>query len=321
MANNKKETKTKKLKKTKRFQPLSLRERIDIEYDYHYGVSITAIAKKLGRNKSTISREVAGKPRTGIGRYRADVVHSKALARIQNRGNVRILSKNKALQSYVVGKLKLGWSPEQISIRLPHDYTTDKTMRISHESIYQYIYAQIHRGGNGNVKKNGQDLRPYLSRRHKRRATKGMRKVQQEERKKSFPSIIDRPQIVTQRTRVGDWEDDLIISRQSRVCIKSVNERKTGIVFFGKTTDGTAKSGDAVLIRKLESIPSKYRQTLTRDNGAENKDWKTVEQHLKLKVFFAHPYHSWERGSNENLNGLFRRYFPKKTNFAIISYK
>jgi len=93
----------------------------------------------------------------------------------------------------------------------------------------------------------------------------------------------------------------------------------SGIVFFGRTKDGTATSGDRVLFEKLKQIPSPYLQTLTRDNGSENKDWQTVQATLGLSVYFAHPYHSWERGSNENCNGLLRRFFPKGTDWSTIS--
>ena len=107
----------------------------------------------------------------------------------------------------------------------------------------------------------------------------------------------------------------------SKPCVKSVNERKTGVVFFGKTKDGTALAGDRVLCAKLSKVPKKYRKTLTRDRGSENKDYKAVEKKLGLSVYFAHSYCSYERGSNENANGLLRRYFPKKTDWSMIPDK
>ena len=304
---------------SKSHQPLTLRERIDIESKYRYGMSITNIAKEIGRNKSTVSREVKNKPRRGIGKYDADISHRKALVRIAKRGNVSVIGRNEKLREYVVEKLKLGWSPEQISIRLPIDYREDKEMRISYEAIYQYVYNQVRRGGNGKVKKECEDLRPYLTRRHTRRAKKGFRKAQKAERRASLPSIEERLTIVDDHSRIGDWEDDLLVSRASSSCIKSVNERKSGVVFFGKTKDGTARSCDTVLFEKLSKIPEEYMKTLTRDRGSENKDYKTVEETLGVSVYFAHAYCSWERGSNENCNGLFRRYFPKKTDWSKIT--
>lgn len=194
-------------------------------------------------------------------------------------------------------------------------------MRISYESIYQYAYSKVRVGSNEKMRSNYLDLRPLLPRRHKRRATKGARKAQKAEKRANLQSIDNRPTVVEKRSRVGDWEDDFLVSKKSKVCIKSTNERRSGIVFFGKTEDGTAKSGDKVLIERLKNIPSKYRRTLTRDNGSENKRWETVQSKLGLDVYFAHPYHSWERGSNENCNGLLRRFFPKGTNWAKITEK
>jgi IS30 family transposase len=276
------------------------------------------IAEELDRNVSSVSREIDGRPRRGIGKYIADVAHRKALKRIEKRGNISKTESNEDLKDYVVAKLKIGWSPEQISIRLPIDYPEDKTMRISHEAIYQYVYSQIHRNGHGTVKKNCEDLRMFLPRKRKRRMKKGFRKAQKLERKDSLPSIEDRPKIVEKRKRIGDWEDDLLVSKKSKVCVKSANERKSGIVFFGKTDNRTAKSSDKVLFEKLDKIPSKYLKTLTRDNGSENKEYEKVERRLKLSIYFAHPYSSYERGSNENCNGLFRRYFPKGTDWSKV---
>lgn len=298
-------------------KPLNLRERIDIENKYRYGKSIANIAKYLNRDRSTIHREIDGKRRTGIGKYQADLAHNKALERIAKRGNKHILEHNKELYEYVVKKLKIGWSPEQISLRLPVKFKKDELMRISHEAIYTYIYSCV--GSNGKIKYGHEDLRTYLPRRHKRRAKKGFRKASKAERRADLPSIDERPKEVEKRVRIGHWEDDYLVSRKSKVCIKSVNERKSGIVFFGKTIDRTAVSGDTVLIDKLRYIPDEYLKTLTRDNGAENVNYEYVQDKLGLMVYYAHPYHSWERGSNENCNGLLRRYFPKGTDFGKIT--
>jgi len=298
-------------------KPLNLRERIEIEHKYRYGKTVSNIAKSLNRHKSTIYREIDGKPRIGRGRYQADIAHRKALKRIANRGNKYVLDINEELYNYVVEKLKIGWSPEQISIRLPIDFPNNEFMRISHESIYTYIYSCI--SSNNKVKKGYDDLRVYLPRRHKRRSKKGFRKAQKAERKANLPSIEIRPKIVDKRIRIGDWEDDLVVSRESKVCVKSVNERKSGIVFFGKSIDRTALNGDSVLVNKLNKIPSKYLKTLTRDNGKENVNYEYVQDKLGLMVYYTHTYCSYERGSNENCNGLLRRFFPKGTDFNKVS--
>ena len=198
-------------------RPFSLRERSIIEVRWcRDSKSITEIANELRRNKSSISREVGGKPRKGMGKYDADVAHRKALERISNRGNIPKTAKNSNLKSYIEIKLKdERWSPEQVSIRLPHEFPKDETMRIATESIYQEVYRRVYRGGNGKVKTGELDLRLYLPRRHKCRAKKGFRKAQKAERDASLPSIEIRPAIVKQRKRIGDWEDDTLVSRQS----------------------------------------------------------------------------------------------------------
>lgn len=310
-----------KNKKHKGGKPFSLRERSIIEVRWWRDFkSVTDIAKELNRHKSSISREIDGKPRKGRGKYNADTAHWKALERISNRGNTPKTVKNDRLKSYIEAKLKdERWSPEQVSIRLPHEFPKDETMRIATESVYQEVYRRVHRGGNGMVKQGELDLRSYLPRRHKRRATKGFRKARKAERDASLPSIEIRPAVVDQRKRIGDWEDDTLVSRQSKARIKNVTERRSGITFFGRTKDGKAESCDAVLTGRLSQLPQTVLKTLTRDRGKENLEWQKVERALGLKIFFAHPYCSGERGTNENTNGLIRRFFPKKTDWSTVS--
>lgn len=280
--------------------------------------TVTDIAKELDRPKSAVSREIGGKPRIGRGKYRADTRQTEVEERRGNQGRKTKFDYT-PLKEYAITKLKLGWSPEQIEIRLPIEYKKDKGMRISHEAIYQYVYRQIHRGGNGKLKEGCEDLRMYLSRRHARRAKKGFRKARKMERNSSLPSIELRPKEAEKRKIIGHWEGDTLVSRQSANRIKSLNERVSGVTFFGKTKDGQAKECDRVIIRRLENIPSSYRKTLTQDRGTENIEYKNVEMKLGISCFFAHPYSSYERGSNENVNGLFRRFFPKGTDFSKIT--
>ena len=250
-----------------------------------------------------------------LGFYRADVAHEKALNKRGKRG-VRERLKNETIRSYVKEKLKLGWSPEQIALRLPTDHPGEI---ISHEAIYQYVYAQIYRDGNGAVKEGGEDLRKYLPRRHKRRAKNCLREAQRLERMGKLPSIEDRPKEAERRKEIGHFEDDTIVSRQSSVRIKSINERASGVVFLGKMADGTSKESTRVVCERLSAVPSSFRKTLTRDRGTENTGYEEIETTLNISCFFAHSYCSYERGSNENLNGLVRRFFPKKTDFAKVS--
>ncbi len=296
---------------------MNLDDRIQIEIHYGQGKSLNEIAGVLGkgRNKSTVFREINGRPRKGRGRYRAYQAHVKALAQDKNRGRRERL-KNETVRIYAKEKLKLGWSPEQISLRLPIERDGQT---ISYEAIYQYVYAQFHRSGNGKLKPDSEDLRQYLPRRHKRRTTKGARKAKRIERLKSLPSIESRPVSADKRKEVGHFEDDTIVSRQSEARLKSINERVSGVVFLGKMKDGTAEESTKIVCERLASIPSPYQKTLTRDRGSENLGWKEIEKRTPLKVYFAHAYCSQERGSNENLNGLVRRFFPKKTDFAKVT--
>ena len=129
-----------------------------------------------------------------------------------------------------------------------------------------------------------------------------MRKAQKTERLNSLPSIEDRPPEVDTKSVVGHWEGDTLVSRQSLVRVKSINERVSGVVFFGRTTNGTTSSCDSVLINRLHSIPHRYRKTITQDRGTENMGYREVEKELDIVCYFAHPYSSHERGANENAN-------------------
>lgn len=302
----------------KSFKALNIQERTIIEIRYCRDFrDLKAIATELGRAYTTIQREIGNKPRKGLGKYQAHLEQEKALRRIAERGNIRKLERNKILLTYVITKLKAGWTPEQITLRLPIDWETDTNMRISYEAIYQYIYSKVDRGS-GQVKAGELDLRQYLTRKHTRRRKKGFRQATKLARSVALPSIEDRPKEVKERTLVGHWEGDTMISRLSKPRIKSMNELVSGIVLFEKTADGTTEACNTALIKRLQSIPSHYVQTLTQDRGTENYDYLEVEKALNIKCYFAHPYCSHERGPNENSNGLFRRYFPKGTDFGKI---
>ncbi len=303
------------LKKRKRiFHQLTLEDRIKIEIKYRGGMSFRDIARYLGKGRTggAICREVSGRPRRGRGKYQAHINHAKALEKRYGKKSGRL--KNDFIRLYVKEKLKIGWSPEQISIRLPIDHNG---YEISYEAIYQFIYAQISRGGYI-AKKNCEDLRPYLPRRHTRRQSKGFRQARKAYRP-TLPSIESRPAIIEKRKRIGDWEDDTMISKQSSDRLKTINERVSGIVLIGKMTDGTIFESNRVVNERLGKIPEHIRKTLTRDRGTENFGYIELEKDLNISCYFARAYCSQDRGSNENLNGLIRRFFPKKTDFSKIS--
>jgi transposase, IS30 family len=303
----------KKINRARTFKQLTLEDRITIGIRYKDGLNFHQIAKEIGRDAGTVSREIGGRPRRGVGKYQAYVNHQRVLNRRLGKKLNRL--KNDLIRAYVKDKMGIGWSPEQISLRLPRDH---KGQTISHEAIYQFVYAQVKRGGNGNIKKGCQDLRPYLARRHKRRQRKGFRQAQKAD-KPLLPSIESRPAIVGQRRRIGDWEDDTIVSRQSSERLKTINERVSGIVLIGKMKDGTIAESNRVVNARLGAIPKGIRKTLTRDRGTENLGYQELEKSLDISCHFARAYCSQDRGSNENTNGLIRRFFPKKTDFSKVS--
>ena len=290
------------------YNHLSIEEREEIQKLLWQKKSIRQIAKVLVRSPSSISREVRKNNPIHKTTYTPRLAHARAIKKRSSRGQAK-LDKDKELRAYVINHLKLGWSPEQIAATASSD--------ISHEAIYQYIYAQIHRNGYGYTKPGREDLRPYLARRRKRRTPQGLRKSQRI-LKGVLPSIDDRPSEVNLRTEIGHWEDDLIVSRESADNLKTVNERMSGLVFISRVVNGTAEIGDDAVTNRLKTVPAQYRKTLTRDRGSENIKYEKLAQDLDIQIFFAHPYSSWERGSNENLNGLIRRYLPKKTDFRQV---
>ncbi|MFA5023956.1 MAG: IS30 family transposase [Patescibacteria group bacterium] len=298
------------------YQHLSIEEREKIQLMLWHKQPVRAIAKELNRSPSSISREINKNRRCdGKRLYIPRTAHERAIQNRSVRGERR-LAKNTRLRDYVTEHLKLGWSPEQAAAKAEENTGA----KICHEAIYQYIYAQIHRNGYGLLKPGCEDLRPYLARHKKRRIKKGLRASYRLE-KGPLPSIDNRPQEAEIRKKIGHWEDDLIVSKASKSSLKTINERASGLVFIEKVIDGTMQETNRSVSRRLSLIPAEFRQTLTRDRGSENLGYQELEISLGIKCYFAHAYHSWERGSNENLNGLIRRYLPKGTDFKIVSNK
>lgn len=274
--------------------------------------SARSIATELGRSPSSVSREIKRNLPQEFFRYTSRLAHERALKGRHSRGREERL-KNDRVRSYVVSRLKLRWSPEQISGRI----RIDLGETVSHEAVYQFIYAQIHRDGYGHLKPGREDLRLHLRRRRKRRIPRDARRCQRVFRPLG-ESIDARPTIVGERLRVGDWEGDTVESKDHRPGINTLVERKTGLVLITRLTDRTSLATSTAVTMRLLSLPKELRCTLTLDRGSENSAWSTIELTAGVKCFFAHAYHSWERGANENINGLIRDYFPKKTDFTTV---
>lgn len=296
------------------YKHLTIEEREHIQQGLWQKKSLRQIAKELGRHYSSLSREIERNLPKERFLYTPRLAHEKALKKRKSRGRQDRL-KNQTIRDYVVSHLKLRWSPEQIANRIKQDIPG---CRISHEAIYQYIYHQIHRNGWGLLRPGCQDLRTYLRRRKKRRTRKGCRRCQRIFKPRGT-SINDRPDIINQRQRLGDWEGDTVESKDHKPGINTLVDRKVGMVLITKLKDRSSQATTEAVGSRLSKLPEQTRQSLTRDNGPENQDWQTLEEKMGLKCYYANAYHSWERGTNENTNGLIRDFFPKKTDFTAVS--
>jgi transposase, IS30 family len=219
-----------------KYEHLNILEREKIQELFWLKKSIRYTAKVLNRSPASISRELRRNFPKEFKRYTPRLAHARALFKRTCRGRNERL-KTSMLRDYVVSHLKLGWSPEQISGTVKEE----KIGLISHEAIYQFVYAQIHRNGYGYLKPGQEDLRMYLRRKQKRRQKKGMRKSQRIFRPKGI-SIDERPLIVDTRARIGDWEGDTVESCNHKPGVNTLLERKTGLFLITKVKDKTSRA-------------------------------------------------------------------------------
>ena len=210
--------------------------------------------------------------------------------------------------NYVMKKLTLGLSPEQVAGRISHDLAGES---ISHEAIYQFIYAK--------ETLNHMDLRPCLLRRHRRRLQRGYSRKHKNHHIPKRLSIHERPASVNDRSEPGHWEVDTMISRTNTTSLAIALERFSRYLLITTLAAKTARELRLALIRRLSKHPDHMRKTITYDNGSENVEHILINQTLGTHSYFCEPYHSWEKGSVENAIGLIRRYLPKKTDFATIT--
>jgi IS30 family transposase len=270
------------------------------------GRSLGFIAKALGRNKSSISRELSRNASIEYNRYTPCRAHARATHRwvtVHRRHRL----KNDLIRQYVVDNLEEGWSPEQIAGRLPIDHPGQI---ISHEAIYQYIddlQTEIRL-----------ELIQHLRRAHKKRKNKGIGRKEKKTKISNRNPIDARPKSVEDRKQYGHWEGDSLISRKSKAALHTLVERKSRLLVLSKLDRKSAAETSRMIIRRLGKLPAQGRRTLTLDNGTENAKHEKVTAKLGLKCYFARPYASWQRGTNENMNGLVRWYLPKGTDFSKI---
>ncbi|SEA18504.1 Transposase and inactivated derivatives, IS30 family [Bowdeniella nasicola] len=291
-----------------RFLTLVERERIaDLLRE---GYSFRAISRELGRPASTIMREVTHH-RNDDGVYQPFAAHRRA-AEQRPRPKVSKLTHKGQLREYVAQKLRVQWSPEQISHTLKVDYPDDESMRVSTETIYQALYVQA-RGG---LKREIADaLRTGRTRRKPRRSP--------EQRRERFTDpmvmISDRPAEIEDRAVPGHWEGDLITGTRNQTAIVTLVERQTRYVMLGHLPAGhTAPEVRNVLTSLIGTLPAHLRGSLTWDQGAEMAEHKLFSMDTDVPVYFCDPASPWQRGSNENTNGLLRQYFPKGTDLSVF---
>jgi IS30 family transposase len=292
-----------------KYNRLTFEERVKIETYNNLGLTLMEIADKLGRNKSTISREISRYPYS----YRAEKADLLAQNKARYHNHGRRLDKNERLFNFVYRHLNKHWSPTQISTYLKMEYLDQPSMQISPESIYTYIYLLPR----GELKK---ELIGYLRQKKKSRYS---RKGTNDKRGKltDMISIEERPKEVEDRSVAGHWEGDLIMGKGHRSAIGTIVERKTRTVILVKLKAKDATSVRKAFEKELLSLPKQMRKTMTYDQGHEMAEHKLFTKNTKMKLFFCHPASPWERGTNENTNMLIRDYFPKGTDFSKISKK
>ena len=262
------------------------------------GHSQKEIAEVLGRSPSTISREL--RRNKGLKGYRPEQAHRLAQNRKKERDRTRI---PESTWARVEQLLREDWSPEQISGWL----TREEGVSVSHERIYQHVYEDKRRGG---------DLHRHLRCQKPRRKRYGHydRRGQIRER----VSIDERPEVVKARSRIGDWEADTVIGKPGGAVLVTLVERRSRLSLIALAPNKTAEAVKAAILKGLQPLSAQVH-TLTYDNGKEFAYHMEIAKVLKADGYFAHPYHSWERGLNENTNGLIRQYLSKGTDFNKLT--
>jgi len=285
-------------------------DREKIELLKRAGNTVRQIADEIERSPSTVARELA-RNRDGRGRYRALKAQMAYRERRLDSVKPRQLESNPRLRGYVEHKLREDWSPEQIAETLPLDYPRDRTMRTSHETIYTFVYAD---------KRTHGTLYTHLRRAHRKRR----RRSNTYRTRGLLPGrvgIEKRPKAVETRRQGGHWEADLVLGRQGGPAIATLVERKTGLLLACKVQSKRAYPVGRAIVQVFHAIPDALIRTITFDNGKEFADFKSIEQDLNTDAFFADPYAAWQRGTNENTNGLLRQYVPKKSDLRNLLEK
>lgn len=289
----------------KQYTQLTSHERDLIAVHHANGYSLSDIAKMIGRNKSTISRELTRNSSKQTKIYLPQQAQKRAVKRKKQAAMKEELKCHK-IRNFVSNKLKEGWSPAIIAGTLAHD---PSNLKISHESIYLYIY------------KKRPDLVQHLTRSHKKRFKRIPKANKKNNRIPHRIPIDQRPDEVNQRSEFGHWEADTAVSNQSTVALAVLIERTSRYVQIRKIQRNKSEIFSQAVIRRMKRLPRQARRSITYDNGSENACHELINDQLNTDSYFCKPYHSWEKGSVENVIGLIRRFFPKKTDFDKITHK
>lgn len=295
---------------------LSQEERVQIADLRHAGLGVRMIAERLGRAPSTISRELRRNATRGGRGYGPFAAHRRATAR-RARNHPRRIESNSELRKIVLDKLSHRWSPQQISRHLRAEFAADPTMWLCHESIYQAVY----RPSSGLLRPSRlapQHRSPLRTKREQRRAQqRGDRRRPRFEQ--PMLTIHHRPFDPEDRSEAGHWEGDLIIGKDQRSAIGTLVERQTRLV---RLLHLPRRDGDALhdaITARMRDLPPELMRSITWDQGTEMARHLTITSSLGAPVFFCDSHSPWQRGSNENTNGLLRDYFPKGTPLAAHS--
>jgi transposase, IS30 family len=276
------------------------------------GYRVTAIARELGRAKSSISELIALNKDKRDGVFRAALAaRRRAEQKLQQRKRVKLVVNERLLLEIYIGMVYLRRSPEQIANRLKKEYPRNTTMHIASETIYEYIYVRAR----GTLRK---DLIASLRKPQRHRGQRRRRAVLQGTLP-NLTSIDERPVGVLTRRIPGHWESDLIVGKDHKSALISLVERKFRYTILIRITSLDAETFATKVTEVLNGLPQKLRRTMTHDNGKEIAKAFDIETKTGIRVYVAHPRSPWERGTNENTNGLVREFFPKGTDFRLVT--
>ncbi|WP_456379155.1 IS30 family transposase [Lutibacter sp.] len=295
----------------KKHRRLTIKERVIIETLLNENKSKSYISKKLNRSRSTISREVNRWVSEPGEIYDAYLANWWAKEVYLGKRNFDKISRNSKLRYYVYKGLLSHWTPEQISGRIKKQYPNDGMMTISYEAIYRHIYTRPQASLN-------KKLIQLLTRKKSRRRPNVNRRKKGSKIRNQV-SIDNRPAHIEFRYEIGHWEGDLVIGKGNKSMIGTLVERKSRFVIIIKLQSKKADEVSKMFSKKLNELHPLFKKSMTYDNGTEMAKHEYITKKTGMDIYFAHPYSSWERGTNENTNGLIRRFHPKGTNFNDIS--